>query len=45
MIRKPIIDLDQRIKNMLKIAIKKDVKFLRDQGLMDYSLLLAIETS
>lgn len=30
-------------KRKLKIVIRKDVEFLRDQGLMDYSLLLAVE--
>jgi hypothetical protein len=37
------IDLSDRVKNRLKIALIKDVKFLSSLGLMDYSLLLAIE--
>ena len=34
-------DRDQRL---LRMALRKDVEFLRSQGLMDYSLLLGIET-
>ena len=33
--------VDQRL---LRATIRKDVEFLRSEGLMDYSLLLAIET-
>ena len=29
---------------LLRAAIRKDVEFLRSEGLMDYSLLLGIET-
>ena len=31
-------------KALLKAAVRKDVEFLRSEGLMDYSLLLGIET-
>lgn len=31
-------------RSLLKASVRKDVEFLRNQGLMDYSLLLAIET-
>jgi hypothetical protein len=36
--------MGQSKKTMLSLAMKKDVEFLRSHGLMDYSMLLAIET-
>ena len=35
--------LDSRDYKKLRVALKKDVEFLRSEGLMDYSLLLGIE--
>ena len=32
------------LKRRLSAAMRKDVEFLRSHGLMDYSLLLGIET-
>ena len=32
------------VKKRLSVAMRKDVEFLRSHGLMDYSLLLGIET-
>jgi hypothetical protein len=43
--KKPFIDLSPAVKIQLKQAIRKDVDFLASQGIMDYSLLLAIERS
>lgn len=42
---KNFVDLHTRIKIKLCNTIRNDVLFLRSQGLMDYSLLLAIENS
>ena len=36
-----LTDIDQRV---IRATVRKDVEFLRSEGLMDYSLLLAIET-
>jgi hypothetical protein len=43
MIGSRIVDLNQRAKIRMRIALKKDIEFLGSLGLMDYSLLLAIE--
>ena len=38
------IDLGCDLRKLLLSVIKKDVDFLSSHGIMDYSLLLAIET-
>ena len=39
----PLVNLKLWDQRKLQVAVRKDVEFLRDQGLMDYSLLIAIE--
>ena len=41
---KGFIDLGETKRKHILSVVKKDVKFLSGKGLMDYSLLLAIET-
>jgi len=40
---KHLTELDERTSKRLVAAMRNDVEFLRQQRLMDYSLLLAIE--
>ena len=43
-VNKNFIDLGPHRRRLIK-AIQKDVKYLRSQGLMDYSMLLGIESA